>query len=79
MLVFAQTVTINVIDGLITISFQLLELVAYAMGHYCCTILFSLLQSAILAIQKSRTLTSVERPSIATELYLVESHIDFTV
>ena len=32
---------------------------------------------AIVAIQGSRTLTFVERPSISTELCLVESHIDF--
>ena len=44
-----------------------------------CTISFSLLQSAILAIRKSRTLTFTERPSISTELCLVERHIDFTV
>ena len=44
-----------------------------------CTISFSLLQSAILAIRGSRTLTSVDCPSTSTELCLVESHIDFTV
>ena len=40
------------------------------------TISFSLLQSAILAIWVSKTLTSVQCPSIYTELCLVESHID---
>ena len=44
-----------------------------------CTISFSLLRSAILAIRGSRTLNFAERPSISTELCLVESHIDFTV
>ena len=41
-----------------------------------CTIPFSLLRSAILAIQENRTLTFAEHPSISTELCLVESHID---
>ena len=44
-----------------------------------CAISFSLLRSAILAIRGSRTLTFTERPSISTELCLVESHIDFTI
>ena len=44
-----------------------------------CTISFSLLWSAILAIRGSRTLTFAECPSISTELCLVESHIDFTI
>ena len=44
-----------------------------------CTILFSLLQSAVLAIRGSRTLTFVKHPSISTELCLVESHVDFKV
>ena len=37
----------------------------------------SILVVAIIAIQGSRTLTFVERPSISTELCLVENHIDF--
>ena len=45
----------------------------------CCTISFSLLQSAILAIWGSTTLTFTECPSISTELCLAESHIAFTV
>ena len=43
-----------------------------------CTISFSLLRSAILAIRGSRTLRYAERPSISTELCLVESRIDFS-
>ena len=35
--------------------------------------------SPYLAIRESRTLNFAERPSISTELCLVESHIDFTV
>ena len=44
-----------------------------------CTLSFSLLRSAILAIRGSQTIKFSERPSISTELYLVESHIDFSV
>ena len=44
-----------------------------------CAISFSLLRSAILSIRGSRTLKFIERPSISTELCLVESQIDFSI
>ena len=44
-----------------------------------CTLSFSLLRSAILAIRGSRTIKFSGRPSISTELCLVESQIDFSV
>ena len=44
-----------------------------------CTLSFSLLRSAILAIRGGRTIKFSERPSISTELCLVESQIDFSV
>ena len=44
-----------------------------------CTIPFSLLQSASLAIHGSRILTFAKCLSISTEVCLMESHNDFTV
>ena len=52
---------------------------SHMLSWMCCTLSFSLLRSAILAIWGSRTIKFAERPSIFTELCLVESLIDFSV
>ena len=42
----------------------------------CCSISFSLLRSAILAIRGSRTIQRVEHPHSSAELHLAEAHLD---